>query len=491
MRKEIKQKNKLKDNKILYWIIVGICIAFCFFGRFIPIPTMTAQSVGLVFIFIPTIILWMVSGLVWPSLLCLVALGFLGYGDGSTGFGFVIKSSFGDSTWVFLLFTFVLMFALTETPVFKRIALAFVNNNIARKNGHLFVFLFMLGVLLIGCFTSPTVLFALIYPILKEIFFLAKVKKGDKIGKYMILALCFTVSISSGMTPIAHVFCVQVMKVAQVQISMLQYTAFAFPLGLVAFLLMIGTFLLILKKKDVACLTNVNVASIKSSLPKMNEQELLSIIVFCVVIILWVLPSTLQSAAPEFYNFMNSTLGIAIPPLIGSTVLAIIEIKNKKVLDVVQAMKSNVPWSSLLVCAAALAIGAAFKPTGLSATLETAFQQGFGNVPAIALFIILIIWTLVETNFSSNLVTATVVATITLNLQKVIAVSLNYSAVVAVLGCLSGLAFATPPGHPNVALTVDSEYADGKQTLGFGMMTAGYSAIAAIAVGYPIAMCVM
>ena len=88
---------------------------------------------------------------------------------------------------------------------------------------------------------------------------------------------------------------------------------------------------------------------------------------------------------------MNSTLGIAIPPMIGCTILAIVQIKNKNVLNVVEAIKGNVPWSSLLVCAAALAIGAAFTPTGLSQTLETAFKQGFGNVPVVALFIILVI----------------------------------------------------------------------------------------------------
>lgn len=488
MISKTKQRKSLKDNKIFYWTLASICIALCFFGRFIPIPGMNPEATGLVFIFAGIIILWMFCGLIWPSLLCIVALGFLNF---EGGFGFVLSKSFGDQTWVFLLFTFVLMFALTQTPVFKRIALSFVNNKLARTNGHLFVFLFMLGVLLIGCFTSPTVLFALIYPILKEIFFLARVKKGDKIGKLMILALCFSVSISSGMTPIAHVFCVQAMKIAEVELSMLQYTAFAFPLGLVAFLLMIGTFLLILKKRDVKCLTNVNVASIKRSLPKMNAQEILSIVIFCIVIVLWVLPSILQSALPDFYKFMNSTLGIAIPPLVGTVILAIVEFKNKKVLDVVGAFKSNVPWSSLLVCAAALAMGAAFAPTGLSEILENAFKQGFANVPAYALLVILIIWTLIETNLSSNLVTATVVATIAKNLKDVLAVTLNYNAVIGVIGCLSGLAFATPPGHPNVALTVDSGYADTKQTFGYGMMMAGYTAIAAILVGYPIGMCVM
>ncbi|MCQ3907460.1 MAG: hypothetical protein MJ219_01565 [Mycoplasmoidaceae bacterium] len=45
----------------------------------------------------------------------------------------------------------------------------------------------------------------------------------------------------------------------------------------------------------------------------------------------------------------------------------------------------------MLVCAAALAMGAAFNPTGLSEILENAFKEGFGNVPALALLVILVI----------------------------------------------------------------------------------------------------
>ncbi|MCQ2748231.1 MAG: hypothetical protein MJ223_03215 [Mycoplasmoidaceae bacterium] len=184
------------------------------------------------------------------------------------------------------------MFALIQTPIFKRIAIAFVNNKLARTNGRLFFFLFMLGVLVIGCFTSPTVLFAIMLPILNEIFFLAKVKKGDKLGKYMMLCMCFTIAISSGMTPIAHVFCTSAISAAEkilkyeLNFSILKYCAFAIPLGLVAFGIMIGTFLLIIKKQDVVCLTDVNISSIKKSMPAMDAQEIISIIVFSIVIIL-------------------------------------------------------------------------------------------------------------------------------------------------------------------------------------------------------------
>lgn len=484
----------LKENKILYYTIASICILFMFFGRFIPINGLSQQGVGLIFVFVSTMVLWMVYGLVWPSLLCLVALGFLNYGN----FGGILASSFGDQTWVFLLFTFVLSFALVQTPVFKRIALAFVSIRLARTNGHLFIFLFLLAVLIIACFTSPTVLFAIMYPILKEIFFLAKVKKGDKLSKYLMLGMCFTIAIGSGMTTIAHVFPLTAIATAEriightLDISILQYMAFAIPFGLVAFLLIVGTFLLILKKEDTVCLTNVNVINIKNTLPKMNIQELVSIITFLIVVLLWIIPSLLKPIALDFYSFMNTTLGIAIPPLIGCVVLAFVKIGDKPILGIIESMKNNIPWSSLLVCAAALALGAAFEPTGLKTFFEGVFKQAFSNLPGILLLAVLVIWTLLETNFSSNLVTATLVATLATNiLQPRLNIDLNFAAVISIIGALSGFAFATPPAHPNTALTVSSGYVNSKQTLGWGMTTAGYSMIAALLIGYPIAMCVM
>ena len=61
------------------------------------------------------------------------------------------------------------------------------------------------------------------------------------------LGLAFTVSISSGMTPIAHVFPILAMNAANITISPIAYMGLAIPVGLVTFLLMLVVFRIFLK----------------------------------------------------------------------------------------------------------------------------------------------------------------------------------------------------------------------------------------------------
>ena len=48
---------KLKDNKIYRMIIIPICVVLCFFGRFIPIPNLSGDAVGVLSIFLGSLIL--------------------------------------------------------------------------------------------------------------------------------------------------------------------------------------------------------------------------------------------------------------------------------------------------------------------------------------------------------------------------------------------------------------------------------------------------
>ena len=231
----MKTKTKLKDNNIFRWIIIPICFALCFFGQLIPAQGgLSSEAIGVLFIFLGTLILWLTIGIDWPSLLCMLSLGFIN----SFGFSKVISSSFGNSTFAFLLFTFICTYALSKTTLIKRVAITFVNSKLAKKNGYFFIFLFLLAVLILGLFISPSVLFIIMLPILNEILEITKIDKKDKVAKVMMIGLGFTVSISSGMTPIAHVFPVLAINAAGLKISTFAYMGLAIPAGLLLFLLM-------------------------------------------------------------------------------------------------------------------------------------------------------------------------------------------------------------------------------------------------------------
>lgn len=476
-------KTKLKDNRIFRAIIIPLCICFCFLGQLIPpIDGLSSEAIGVLFIFLGTLILWLTIGIDWPSLLCLLALGFIN----NFGFNKVISSSFGNSTFAFLLFTFICTYALSKTSLIRRIAISFINFKLARKNGYFFIFSFLFATLFLGLFISPTVLFVVLLPILNEILDILKIDREDKIAKVLMLGLGFSVSISSGMTPIAHVFPILAINAANLDISTFAYIGVALPSGLIIFILMY--FLLILGiRPDVNKINYDEVSKLKDALPKLNKKDITVLSIFIVVLLLWILPSLFENIAPTFYEFFNK-YGTVMPPLLGTLALCIIQIDHEPIIKIDEAFKNGVPWGSLIMCAATLALGAALQngDIGLITYLENTLGPALKSLPAIVLLIIFAIWAAIQTNLSSNMVTATLVATVASTILITSSSTLNLSATICVIGMLASFAFATPPSMPHIAIISSSPSCSTKDVLLYGFILMVISIIISLIVAYPL-----
>ena len=256
------EKTKLKDNIVFRSIIIPICICLCFFFKYIPNSAGLSESaMGVIGIFIGTLILWLTIGICWPSLLCIFSLFFIK----DLSVKQIFENSFGNEIFIFLIFTFACTYALSKTLIIKRIALWFVTNKLAKKGGWWLVILFFTSVLFLGMFISPTVLFVVCLPIVKKIIEIANIQKGEKVGKMLLLGLGFSVSISSGMTPIAHVFPIIAMNMAHLKISYVEYMGFGIPIGILCFIAMILIFKFILRP-DISKLRNINVTDIPGAM---------------------------------------------------------------------------------------------------------------------------------------------------------------------------------------------------------------------------------
>ena len=476
-------KTKLKDNVIFRAIIIPISIILCFVGQFIPsVNGLSSDAFGVIFIFIGVLLLWLTIGIDWPSLLCLFALGFID----KFGFNKVLSSSFGNSTFAFLLFTFVCTYALSKTSLIKRIALTFVNFKIAQKNSYLFIFFFLLATLILGLFISPSVLFVILLPILNEIISLLNIEKDDKISKVLMLGLGFTVSISSGMTPIAHVFPILAINAANIEVSTFEYIAIAFPAGLVLFLLTYLVLILCIRpKKD--GLNFENVANLKKSLQKLDKKDIITLIIFISVLVLWIVPSIFEFIYYPIYEFFNK-YGTIMPPLLGTILLCIIRVEEKPLLEVGDAFKNGVPRASLIMCAATLALGEAIKSEdiGLITYLQTNLGNSLVSLSPIILLIIFALWAAIQTNLSSNMVTATLVGTVASTVIASTFSTLNLEATICIIGMLSSFAFATPPSMPHIAIISSSETLSTKEVFIYGLIIMLLSVLVAFLISYPI-----
>ncbi len=463
--------------------MIPICIALCFFGRFIPGPEgLSSDAMGVISIFVGSLILWLTIGIDWPSLLCIFALAFLD----NIGFNSALSKSFGNATFIFLLFTFICTYALSRTSLIRRVAVWFISTRLAKKSGNWFVTLFLLAVLVLGLFISPSVLFVIILPILHEVFDIAGIEKGDKVAKVLMMGLGFTVSISSGMTPIAHVFPVLAMNAANVNVSPLAYMGMAIPVGLITFVLMLLTFRFIIRP-DVSKLTNVDTSSLSSDIPHITKKEITILSIFVLVILLWIVPSFFKDGVPEFYDAINK-YGTAMPPILGVLLLCIIRFDGKPIITLDEAFKNGVPWTALMMCAATLVLGAALTDNaiGIKAFLQTNLSSSLSSLPAIALLIIFGIWAAIQTNLSSNMVTATLVSTVAASILVATGSTLSIPAVASIIGMLASFAFATPPSMPHIAIVAGSDYCDTKDVLIYGSLLMVISVVVALLVGYPL-----
>ncbi|HBM81878.1 MAG TPA: sodium:sulfate symporter [Clostridiaceae bacterium] len=488
---ENKQVNKTPVKKIIF---ITIALFIVLFFRFLPAPKgLSVSGMHVIGTFLGVLLLWITIGIDWPSLMCLASLSFIP----SLGIDTVLKSSFGNSTFAFLLFTFMCTYAISKTGFIRRIALAFVTSKLAKKGPWQLAISFLAAVVIIGCFMSPTVLYFVMLPILEEIYSVLALKKGDKFASMLAMGLVFCTSLSAGMTPIAHVFPVLAMGVYQsavkTTISYANYMAFAIPTGIILFVLLMLVFRFILNPpvKEFESMDQSKFEALKKEIPESDIREKLIFVIFAFVVILWVVPGIIKPALPEVAAFINK-YGTAMPPLLGVVVMSIIRIEGKPLLNFNEAMTKGVSWPSLIMAASTLAIGSAMtdKKIGLTTFLTSSIKPVTHNMPVLLLIILFVTWAAIESNLSSHMVTAQLVATIAVPVALA-STGFNAQAIACVIGMVASFGSATPPSMPYVAVAGASGWTDAMELIKYGFTMMFVVIIIAVTFSYPIASLLM
>lgn len=483
-------ENSKSSTKRYLIIIFSLLCMFTF--RFIPaFAGLSASGMQVIGIFVGVLILWLTISIDWPSILMLGALALVP----ELKFNSILSGAYGNSTFVFLMYTFVVTYALSKTSFIKRTALAFITSKIASKGPWYFVTLYFASILFIGCFISPTVLFFVYLPIVEEIYSLLKLEKGNKLASMLMMGTVIMCGISSGMTPIAHVFPLIALGLYQdmygIAINYANFMMVAIPVGIICSVLSILVFKMILKP-DMNILKKFDASKITGIQGKVKTDEKIILAVFVFVIALWVLPGLITpiiTSGPVFTFFKwIDGFGTAMPPLIGLVILCIVQYDKKPLLSFSEAMSKGVSWPSLIMCASTLALGSAITNAdiGLTTWLSNGLTPMIANLAPLIMVLIFTLWAAIQTNLSSNMVTATVVTAaalaITANMNNV-----NVAAIVINIGIMASYAFATPPAMPCVAIAGSSGWTNTMQMMKYGFIIMILCVIVATCIGYPIA----
>lgn len=348
---------------------------------------------------------------------------------------------------------------------------------------------FYVVLLLISLVISPTILFMIAFPIYEEMMSVIGFEKGHRTASLLLIATFATIAIGTAMTPINHVFAITAMGLYEtatgVAITNGQYLSFAVPAGLMIFLLLLVSLRFVWRVQlDSGQLGRV---SSLEAIPAATKRERWIMGIFAAVIVLWVLPELLSGFIPGAAAFLKKA-GMAFPPLVGTVILASVSIEGKPLVSIQEAIAKGVYWPSMLLVGATLSLGTLLtKPEmGVLTLMQNGLSPLFTALAPLVVVFLFVVWSGLQTNFSSNLVTVSLVTTVLTTISASADLGIHTAVVACLIGFMASLAYMTPPAMPYVAISVGSGWTTAKDTIVYGGWLLVISIIVATLVGYPI-----
>ena len=414
-------------------------------------------------------------------MITLMALGFLP----TFGFSKTFAGAFGNTTVAFLLFTFMLVYPLSKTNFVRRCTISFITNRIARKGPWYFVCFLFAAVTFMGLFVSPSVLFVAFMPFLEDIFQVLEVKKGGKTGNMMMLGTAICISLSSGMTAIGHVWPTMAIgyytSATGHDVNQFQYMAMGIPTGIILIVLLILAFKVIYRPDDIQNIRPEKALGLRGTVPAADLKENIILGVVFFTVFLWIGPSLIKGVLPELYATINSW-STAMPPLLGCIILFITKVDGERLLNFKEATTKGILWGSILMTGAATWLGSCLTNAdiGISDWLTVTLSPLTASLPIMGMVVFFMTWAVLETNFSSNIVTTTVVSAVALSVLTALpAGSVSVGTVVCMVGFAAGVSSMTPAGQSTVnTVAIGSGWTTAKSMFIWG----GFMAVMAILV---------
>ena len=440
-----------KSSKDTIFLILSLAIMIG--SRFVPpFGGLSSEAIGVLGVFFGSLLMWITISIDWPSMITLMALGFIP----TFGFSKTFSGAFGNTTVAFLIFTFMLVYPLSKTNFVSRCTVSFITNKIARKGPWYFVCFLFAAVTFMGLFVSPSVLFVAFMPFLEDIFQVLGVKKGGKTGNMIMMGTAFCISLSSGMTAIGHVWPTMAIGYYTAatgnDVNQFQFMAMGIPTGILLIILLILVFKFIYRPDDINEIKPENAMGLRGTVPKADTKEKIILGVVALTVFLWVGPSLIKGSFPELYKTINSW-STAMPPLLGCILLFITKADGERILNFKEGVTKGILWGSILMTGAATWLGSCLTNAdiGISDWLTASLSPLTAALPLTGMILFFMLWALLETNFSSNIVTTTVVSAVALSVLTALpAGTVSVGSVVCMVGIAAAVSNMTPAGQSTI-----------------------------------------
>lgn len=474
-----------KETKKTYTFIIIAVLLGLMLALFLPTGAgLTALGKNILVVMIPVIFLWITVSMGWPSVLAVALLILVGLDATATYAG-----SWGNYIVPTFIFALTFTTVLEKTGVIETIARWFISRKFVQGKPYRFVFMFFSAHFILSLLLLTESTMILFLSLGKEMLTKMGYKRGDSFYTMIMLGVLWIGAICDGASPLCHPIPMTVMGIIESTsgntISYMEYMQIGIPFGVIMFFIQMFIFKFVWKP-DTSLYMNIIVEEERNNVKPFTRAGKFAMVTFTIVILLWLTPALLESAAPAYSAFMNK-IGVSVAPAVGIAFLCAVRDKGEPICDLADCMK-KVPWFIVLFLVAILAFSSIInsETTGIGAALTNIFSSWMGGLGPIFMIIISGLLVTVLTNVMSNMVAFSIFFFIGLPMVTDVISAASFG---VMLCCFTNMAVLMGPSSTFCALVYGSGEITVKETIKYNIpyLIFGFIASAAIMIPMTIA----
>lgn len=471
------EKTKLFKGKPSYYIHMVVILLFMFVFKYLPNPEpITEIGMGVLGVFIGWVYGCLTVGIVWPSMIGLIAFGLTGY---NAGIGATMISAFGSNNILILIFVMGMLGVLEMAGITEWIALKIMRAKIGNNRPWVMIFLMIAAsyVLVAITFAWASVLFvwAIFYKIVEK----QKIEKGSY-TQYAMFSIMMGSIIGGQVIP----FSGPVLNMQSAYTgaggtlpSLSSHILWMLVVTVVIAILWVLVGKFILKIKPVAIARE----SIEEA-PKLNAYQKIVLAALVLFLICLLSPNWL----PKAWTFTTLMKDMSVKGL-AFAVLAILLMLNFAQGKRLNEYMTKVNFEMLMMVGLIVTFTGSLSTdtVGIMAWLTQVLSPIFSGLPSIVFIIIILAIPLILTQFLNNQVCAVVFIPIAHSICQ----TLGISSVVPYIGCilLCCCALASPSGCASAGLMYsNAEWFDTKTAMKYGWIFAAIALVSTLVIGLPL-----
>ncbi len=448
-----------KSKKELTWVHLIIILLLMFGVQYIPpVEPITAYGMKLLGVFAGLLWGWSFCGMLWPSILGIIALAVTGcYDSGDVA----IVAAFGNYMVLNCLFLFVLVELLSDCGLVDYICRRLMAMEVIKGRPWLLFSVVLFIPFLLSAVGQVFSAVYLAWKITYSILDIAGYSRDSKTGRITIIASMLAIAAGSQVLPFlssALMICGAFSQMIGEAFNYGKYMIFSVPFALLNLveLILVVKFIF---RMDVEKFANVDLEKLEvgGDSAKMTLRQKLSGVAFLLTLALLLIPNFLPKGN-IISNFLSS-LGMTGTCMLIVVVLILIKVDGKPLLDYNSVAKKAIYWDMILFLAVVLCISTLLtqEETGITVFLNGVLQPLLGLNSGYLFVVIFLGIASILTQFMNNTVVAIMFLPIVLVATS--SYGLNSWALVTVLiGASQFIAYATPAACPNAGMMYSCEY---------------------------------